>query len=229
MFWSRSTCFLHALVMSVLSRLSVRQRTTRAWPCGTSLQNAEISHAHAFFIGYLKSMSSAMRTSWSKSAAVHDCDSVLRWSCRQRITRALPGLTSAQNSVRSSEHASYSTSSRRMSRAARCFRRCTSARHSVSLSSSSYCCRQLSTVLVSVPPALSSSSIDSSEWPHVASTSVSQASRSAVSRRKSATRLARIPSSSSLHCGLNLAWSMLSSRHSWTRMWPGGTLRQKRR
>eukprot|EP00955_Chlamydomonas_euryale_P032913 345508-Chlamydomonas_euryale.AAC.3 len=30
-------------------------------------------------------------------------------TCRQRITRALPGLTSAQNSVRSSEHASYST------------------------------------------------------------------------------------------------------------------------
>jgi hypothetical protein len=43
-----------------------------------------------FFMGYLKSMSSAMRTSWSKMAAAHFWERVLRWSWRQRMTRAEP-------------------------------------------------------------------------------------------------------------------------------------------
>lgn len=40
-------------------RRTCRQRTTRAWPCGTSLQKMEISTVQARCSGYLKSMSSA--------------------------------------------------------------------------------------------------------------------------------------------------------------------------
>ena len=48
-----------------------RQRMTRASPCLMPEQNAWISVVHARFMGYLKSMSSAMRTSASNSVARH--------------------------------------------------------------------------------------------------------------------------------------------------------------
>jgi hypothetical protein len=70
--------------------LTCRQRTTRAWPLGTSLHILEISQAQALRMGYLKSMSSAILTSWSNRAAAHFWLRLVRWSCRQRMTRADP-------------------------------------------------------------------------------------------------------------------------------------------
>lgn len=63
---------------------------TRACPCGKFLQKVLTSHAHAFFMGYLKSMSSAILTSWSKRAAAHFWSRLGRLSCRHRMTRAEP-------------------------------------------------------------------------------------------------------------------------------------------
>lgn len=64
--------------------------TTLAWPCCTLGQNSWISVRQACFRGYLKSMSSAIFTSWSNRDAWHCLDRLLRESCRQRMTRAEP-------------------------------------------------------------------------------------------------------------------------------------------
>ena len=62
----------------------------RALPCSMPGQNCLISEVHERFMGYLKSMSSAIRTSASNRVARHSYVSSSRASCRHLITRALP-------------------------------------------------------------------------------------------------------------------------------------------
>ena len=58
------------------------------------------------------------------------------FDCRQRMTRAEPGLMSLHRLLRSSAHASPSRALKRMSSAPRCIARCTAAWHAGARSSS---------------------------------------------------------------------------------------------
>mmetsp|Transcript_13911 Transcript_13911/g.41984 ORF Transcript_13911/g.41984 Transcript_13911/m.41984 type:complete len:305 (+) Transcript_13911:1775-2689(+) len=149
-----------------------------ACPCSawqwSSISGAQVLARPAFSRKSACIASSRLATSCRQASENWGCE---RFSCRHRIMRPRPGLTSAQNTVISSEQSFFSLGRRRMSRAASSDS-CSSSLRQSGCSFSRFCRRH-----ASVRPSPGSTFLQ------YFATSWRQASASRMSLRKSATSI----------------------------------------